>query len=262
MIPAYDNAWEDILAKAKALEFGEKHEAGDTFSNGHENFLQSAVYLYYYDGQETKARDYFKRAKEIYKDNPTSVQSRDGEYELSMPDFARVRFDDELGFQNVMLINRRIELAWQFGLAERSNAVMKRHLDAAKRTYEDFLEERQITSKADLDVQARQNIPPFEDLVLIQFIEMMASPQNSLPQKADTWRLAVPLLVAESDERALVFEAYVRMIPFLTSQAQLEGITGDIRNGFPVPPGFEEWYQQNVNQQPALPKPRQPSPTQ
>ncbi|MBX2852777.1 MAG: hypothetical protein KTR15_13665 [Phycisphaeraceae bacterium] len=264
MIPAYDRAWEDTLTKAKAGDFGDKHEAGDSFANGHENFLQSAVYLYYYDGQETKARDYFKRAKEIYADSPTSPVAEDGEYELSMPDFARVRFDDDLGFQNVMRILVRIRLAWRYGLAERSRAVMKRHLDSAKRSYDDYLEERQITARADLDVQARQNIPPFEDLVLSQFIEIMGSPEQgySLPQKANIWQLAVPLLVAESDERALVYEAYARMIPFLISQAQLEGLSGDIRNAFPPPQGFEQWYQQNVApQQPGLPPPPQPNPT-
>jgi hypothetical protein len=258
MIPAYDKAWEETIAKVRAGEFGERNRE-DTYANGHENFLQSAVYLYYYDGQEEKARDYFDRVKSIYGDSEKSVNARDGEYELSLPDFARVRFDDALGFQNVALINRRIELAIAYGLAERSRAVMKRHLDAAKRTYDGFLEERQTTARADLDVQGRQDLPPFEELVLNQFVELMSSTQYSLPQKTGIWQLSVPLLAAISDERALVYEAYGRMMPFLNSQGRLEGQTVDVATVFPQPRGYDQWYRANVTpQQPGLPLPPQP----
>lgn len=257
MIPAYDRAWQDTIEKVEAGEFGEKQTA-ETYANGHENFLQSAVYLYYYDGQETLARDYFKRAKELYANNPKSPAARDGDYELSLPDFARVRLDDDLGFQFAQLINTRIRMAWSFGLAERSRAVMKRHLDSAERTYNDFLEERQTTQRADLDVQARQAMPPFEELVLAQFIELMASTQYSLPQKAGIWQLAVPLLADISKQRALVYEAYGRMMPYLQSQAQLEGRSTDLSAAFPQPNGYDQWYQQSVTPQPPLPTPRQP----
>lgn len=253
MIPAYDRAVTSANEKAKAGEFGDRHKDGDTFVNGHENFLQAAVYLYYFDGQETRARDYFERVKELYSNRAQSPAAQDGHYELNLPDFARVRLDDDLGFQWAQLINVRIKMAWQYGLAERNQSLMKRHLDAAKQTYDDFLEDRQTTSRADLDVQARQGLPPFEDLVLIQFIEMMRSTQYSLTQKSDTWRLAAPLLVSASDERALLFEAYVRMTPFLRSQAELEGQTGDLSAAFPEPRGFQAWYQQNISQQPPLP---------
>ncbi|MGB1125527.1 MAG: hypothetical protein ACPG4Q_10005 [Phycisphaeraceae bacterium] len=262
MIPAYDTAWEEVMAKIEAGDFGEKKKT-QTFANGHENFLQSAVYLYYYDGQENRARDYFARAKEIYENSEQSPAAREGHYELNLPDFARVRLDDDLGFQYVQLINVRIQMAWKQGLAERSQNVMKRMLDAAKATYDDFLEERQTNQRADLSVQARQGLPPFEDLVLAQFIELMASTQYSLPQKAQTWQLALPLLAGASDERALVYEAYGRIMPFLESQAQLEGQTVDISAAFPQPRGYDQWYQQNIApQQPGLPAPNQPSQTQ
>lgn len=256
MIPAYDTAWNNVMAKIEAGDFGEKKRT-QTFANGHENFLQAAVYLYYYDGQEARARDYFARVKELYEDNAQSPAAEAGEYELGLPDFARVRLDDDLGFQWKQLIDVRIKMAWKYGLAERSRAVMKRHLDSAKATYDGFLEERQTTARADLDVQARQNLPPFEELVLGQFIEIMGSKQFSLPQKSGMWQLAVPLLAQMSDERALVYESYGRMMPFLTTQADLEGQSADINAVFPPPRGYAEWYEQNVApKQPTLPIPR------
>ncbi|MFK7789729.1 MAG: hypothetical protein AB8C95_09595 [Phycisphaeraceae bacterium] len=259
MIPAYDTAWTEVMAKIEAGEFGDKKRT-QTYANGHENFLQAAVYLYYYDGQENRARDYFARAKELYENNPQSPAAGDGDYELGLPDFARVRLDDDLGFQWKQLIDARIKMAWQYGLAERSRAVMKRMLDAAKTTYDGFLDERQTTARADLDVQARQNLPPFDELVLAQFVEIMASTQYSLPQKSNIWGLAVPLLAQMSDERALVYECYGRMMPFLTSQAQLEGRPEDILAAFPQPRGYDQWYQQNIQPQqpglPGLPQPR------
>lgn len=258
MIPAYDRAWEDTIAKVEAGEFGENKKV-ETYANGHENFLQAAVYLYYYDGQETKARDYFERVKELYGNRAQSPAFNDGHYELNLPDFARVRLDDDLGFQWEQLIKTRIRMAWQYGLADRSRAVMKRHLDSAEQTYNDYLEDRQTTARGDQSVQARQALPPFEDLVLNQFIEIMGSTQYSLPQKSNTWRLAAPLLVAVSDERALLFEAYGRMVPFLTAQAQLEGQTGDLSAAFPEPRGYQAWYQQNIAKQPPLPGVNQPS---
>ncbi|MEO0474379.1 MAG: hypothetical protein AAF085_00220 [Planctomycetota bacterium] len=262
MIPAYDRAWEDIMAKAKAGKFDEKHEDGNTFANGHENFLQSAVYLYYYDGQETKARDYFNRAKSIYVGNESSPVWQDGEYELSLQDFARVRLDDDLGFQWKQLIDSRIRLAWQYGIAERSQAVMKRHLDSAKQTYDGFLDERQTEARGDQSVQGRQNLPPFDELVLNQYVQIMAMPGNSLAQKSSLWRLGAPLLAGMSDERPLVYEAYFQMLPFIEGQAQLEGLTGDLTGAFPVPRGFEAWMQQNQQQQqPGLPGLPQPSQT-
>eukprot|EP00752_Nemacystus_decipiens_P016929 g15157.t1 len=264
MIPAYDTSWTQTIEKVQAGEYGEQHIDTRTYANGHENFLQAAVYLYYYDGQETLARDYFNRVKELYgkEDNNASPAYRDGHYNLSLPDFARVRLDDDLGFQFQQLINRRIRMAWTYGLTERSRAVMKRHLDAARQTYDDFLEDRQTTARADLDVQSRQGLVPFEDLVLNQFVEIMASTLYSLPQKSGIWQLAAPLLVSVSDERQLLFEAYGRMSPFLTSQAQLEGRTGDISAAFPEPRGYKAWYEQNVTpQQPGLPGLPQPSQT-
>ena len=261
MIPAYDRAWEDTIAKIEAGEFGENKKK-ETYANGHENFLQAAVYLYYNDGQETTARDYFERVKELYSNRAQSPAANAGHYELNLPDFARVRLDDDLGFQWEQLINVRIKMAWQYGLAERSRAVMKRLLDAAEQTYNDFLEDRQTTSRGDLDVQARQALLPFEDYVLIQFVEMMGSTQYSLPQKSGAWQLAAPLLNSASKERPLLFEAYGRMMPFLTAQAQLEGTDGDINAGFPMPRGYQEWYQQNISQQPPLPGVNPPSPRQ
>lgn len=264
MIPAYDRAWQDTIDKLKAGDFGDKHKDAKTYANGHENFLQAAVYLYYYDGQTTLARDYFRRVKELYnkKDNTISPAYEEGHYELNLPDFARVRFDDDLGFQAVQLINTRIKMAWRFGLAERSRAVIQRHLSDAKKTYDDFLAERQTTARGDLDVQARQDLLPFEDYVMIQFIEMMASTEYSLPQKAGIWQLAAPLLAGISDKRPLLFEVYGRMIPFLTGQADLEGRSADLRAAFPEPPGYQAWYQQTIEQQPALPGLPQPSQSQ
>ena len=158
----------------------------------------------------------------------------------------------------------RIRLAFQYGLDKRSTAVMKRHLDAAKQTYDEFLEDRQTTARADLDVQARQGLLPFEDLVLNQFLETMSSMRFSLPQKSSIWQLAAPLLASVSQERPLVYESYGRMVPYLQSQAQIEGRTmDDIAGAFPPPPGYAQWYQQNVNQPlPALPKPTEPSQNQ
>lgn len=259
MIPAYDRAVTSAKEKAAAGDFGEKHKDGDTFVNGHENFLQSAVYLYYYDGQETKARDYFERVKALYKDREASPAMQDGHYELNLPDFARVRLDDDLGFQWVKLINARIRMAWRFGLAERNRSVMKRHLDAARATYDGFLEERQTVARGSQDVQGRQALPPFEDLVLIQFLDLMRSTQYSLPQKSGIWQLAAPLLNSVSEERPLLFEAYGQMMGFLTSQAQLEGQSVDLNAAFPMPRGYEQWYQQNISQQPALPGLPQPN---
>lgn len=252
MIPAYDTAWEETIAKIEAGEFGEKKKL-DTYANGHENFLQAAVYLYYYDGQEVKARDYFERVKKLYSDREQSPAMKDGHYELNLPDFARVRLDDDLGFQTQQLISAKIRMAWSFGLAERSTAVMKRYLDSAKATYDEFLEERQTTARADLDVQARQGLLPFDEMVLNQFIDMMSSTQYSLPQKSGIWQLAAPLLNSISQERPLLFEAYDRMRPYLTTQAQLEGRSGDIANAFPKPRGYDEWVQQNTAGQPPLP---------
>lgn len=253
IIPAYDVAWEEVMAKIKAGDFGDKKKT-DTFANGHENFLQSAVYLYYYDGQEVRARDYFKRVKEIYGNSERSPAAEAGEYELGLADFARVRLDDDLGFQWKQLIDARIRMAWKFGLAERSRAVMKRHLDAAKKTYDGYLEDRQTIARADLDVKARQTLDPFEDLVLVQFVEIMRSTQFSLPQKSGIWQMAVPLLASVSDERQLVYEAYGRMGAFLRTQAELEGMPGDISGAFPQPRGYEQWYQENVGPiQPGLP---------
>ncbi|MEM6504613.1 MAG: hypothetical protein AAF711_04010 [Planctomycetota bacterium] len=264
MIPAYDIAWESTIKKIDAGEFGENKQS-DTYKNGHENFLQAAVYLYYYDGQEGKARDYFARVKEIYNkpDNTSSPAYRDGHYALNLPDFARVRLDDDLGFQYEQLINERIRRAWTYGLAERSQAVMKRHLDAAKATYDSYLEDRQTTSRADLDVQARQGMRPFEDLVLMQFIEIMASTQYSMPQKSGVWQLAAPLLNAISDQRDLLNESYALMMPYLSSQAQLESQAFNVAEVFPQPRNYQQWYEENVQpQQPALPGLPQPSQTQ
>ena len=256
MIPAYDTAWQDVMAKIEAGEFGEKKKT-QTFANGHENFLQAAVYLYYYDGQEIRARDYFAQAKELYENSEQSPVAKAGEYELGLADFARVRLDDDLGFQWKQLIDARIRLAWKYGLADRSRPVMKRMLDAAKATYDDFLGERETTARGDESVLGRQDLPPFEDLVLEEFIEMMGSTQYSLPQKSGIWQLAAPLLAEVSDERALVYEAYTRMIPFLATQAELEGQTVNISDGFPRPRGYEQWYQQNIQQQqPGLPVPK------
>ncbi|MGB0768112.1 MAG: hypothetical protein ACPGYV_10415, partial [Phycisphaeraceae bacterium] len=118
MIPAYDTAWQTTVDKANAGEFGDRHD-GDTYANGHENFLQAAVYLYFFEGKELKAREYFDRAKALYADSETSPAARDGHYNLNLPDFARVRMEDDLAFQDVARIIYAIRMAWSHGLAQR-----------------------------------------------------------------------------------------------------------------------------------------------
>jgi len=261
MIPAYDRAWEETVAKAKAGDFGERHADRDTYANGHENFLQAAVYLYYFEGKERLARDYFDRASELYASSPTSPAANDGHYNLNLPDFARVRMEDDLGFQEVARINYMIRSAWSRGLAQRDASVMKRYLDAAKTIYDDFLEDRQTERKADLVAQARQGLPPFDQLVRDHFVEMMISPEYSLPQKAGIWQLGGPLLNAYSDDSPLAYEAYAMMMGPIRTFASAEGWGEEITANFPKPRGFDEWYQQANPQsqpQPPLPLPGTP----
>ncbi|MGB0768892.1 MAG: hypothetical protein ACPGYV_14420, partial [Phycisphaeraceae bacterium] len=127
-------------------------------------------------------------------------------------------------------------------------------------SYDTMLEDRQTSRKADLDVQARQGLPPFEDMVLEQFVGLMQSAEYSLPQKAGIWQLGAPLLNGVSDQRALLFEAYAMMLPSVRTQAAAEGWGDAVTANFPQPRGFQEWYQQNVAR-PALPQPAQPDST-
>lgn len=252
MIPAYNTAWQDTMDKLEAGDFGDNANTS-TYSTGHENFLQAAVYLYYFKGRMDLASKYFEKCKALY-DRPDNMQSpamADGDYNLSISDFARVRLEDDLGFQGVAMIDFWIRQAWSRGLAERDPSVMARYLGAAKETYDSFLEDRQNTRKSDLSAQARQGLPPFEDLVLQAFLELMSTTDYSLPQKSGIWQLAAPLLAGISEKRPLVFEAYMFMQRTIQAQAQAEGWEIDLRSAFPEPKGFAQWYQQQQQNTPA-----------
>jgi len=251
MIPAYATAWEETMQKIDAGEFGEKHKGQtDTYANGHENFLQAATYLYYFSGRQDLARKYFDQAKKLYASSKSSPAAGDGQYNLSLSDFARVRLEDDLGFQQMQMINYWIRLAWTNGLASRDRNVMARYLGAAKQTYDKFLEDRQTSSKGEEGVQGRQAIPPFEDLVLGQFLMMMNSSEFSLPQKSGIWQIGAPLLASLSRDRPIIYEAYAMMFNFIQSQAKAEGWGDQIYSAFPEPNGFREWFQQQQNAQP------------
>jgi len=256
MIPAYDQAWQTVMDKIESGAFGDTHRT-DTYANGHENFLQSAVYLYYFEGRQDLARKYYDRVKQLYADSERSPSARAGEYNLSLRDFAIVRFEDDLGFQNVAAINFWIRMAWRQGLENRSGAIMNRYLDTARQRYDTFLQERQTSAKADTDVRGRQNLPPFEELVLQQLFEMMMDNQYSLIQKSRIWQLAGPLLAARSEDRPLVYEAYAMLKPIAAQQIQVESWDVELPAAFPAPPGFDAWYEQNFEQRQNVPAPLQ-----
>lgn len=250
MIPAYDVAWQHAIDMVRAGEFGEQHKE-KTYEDGHENFLQAATYLYYFEGNQAMARRYFERVRELYGDRRrgTTATAAEGEYNLSLPDFARVRLEDDMGFQGVQLINYYIRLAWQRGLSQRSEAVMVRYLKAAENTHREFLEERQTEVRGDEDAFGRQNIPPLNDLILAQFIDMMSTNEFSLISKSAIWTIAKKLLTRRSNaDQPLVYQAYAIMIPTLVQQAQAEGWGRDITSAFEPPNGFDAWYQQVIQQ--------------
>lgn len=261
MIPAYGKALDDFRQRAEEGAFGEDISM-DTFETGHENFLQSAVYLYYFEGDEDTAYDYYQKCRELYADSETSPAARDGHYNLSLRDFAIVRFEDELGFQDVAMINFWINFAWRNGIAERDRAVMARYLDAAKDRYDTFLEDRQTEVRGDRDAQGRQALPPFEDLLLQQYLEMMVSSEYSLIQKSRIWQLSAPLLAGLSEERPLIYECYAMLRPLAQNQIEIEGWGVETNAAFPPPRGFAEWYQQVTNPSgtPAPLRPGQPQP--
>lgn len=250
-IPAYGKALNDFIAKAKHGDYGKELKL-DTFNNGHENFLQSAVYLYYFEGKEELAFDYLQKCKELYANNPNSPAANAGHYNLSLRDFAIARMQDDLGFQNIASIYFWIDFAWRRGLAERSTAVMARYLDAAKNRYDHFLKERQTEQRGDRGVQARQGLPPFEDILLQQYQGMMLSSEYSLGQKSIIWRNSAPLLASLSQDRPLLYECYKMLRPTVEQQLEVEGWQVDLDAEFPAPRGYAQWNQQFL-QGPVIP---------
>jgi len=252
MIPAYDRAWTEAIEKLESGAFGDDVST-TSLSNGHENFLQSAVYLYYFEGQDQLAREYYDRVKSLY-DTPENMSSparREGHYSLSLPDFARVRLADDLGFQNEALIMNMIRMAWTHGLAERDPGVMGRYLNAAKQAHDSYIEGLD-TAQRDPNAPGRQGIPiDFDELVVLGLTNLMTSGDYSIMQKRDIWILAAPLLNSQSTaEKPLVFQAYLEMIPIIAQQAEVEGYEQEVISAFPRPAGFDEWYQQNFSQAP------------
>ena len=206
------------------------------------------MYLYYLKGREDLARKYFQQAKERYAGGGSPAAEK-GHYNLQLGDFARVRMEDDLNFQDVELILFWIRRAWLNGLADRDRGVMFRYLRAGKQKYDAVLEDRQTERKFDEAAQARQGLPPFEQLVLDEFQALMMSSQYSLPQKASIWELAAPLLAGLSDEQPMVFQAYAALLPVVGMQAQMEGWGEEVVANFRVPRGYQEWVEQNTRGQ-------------
>lgn len=253
MIPAYDRAWREVMDKIESGAFGDRVRT-DTYRDGHENFLQSAVYLYYFEGNQNMAQRYYDRVRELYAQREDSVDGVFGEYNLSLQDFAIVRMEDELGYQSVANINFWIRFAWQHGLEQRSRAVMNRYLNTAKQRYDDFLEDRQTVARGETDVLGRQALPPFENLVLQQLMEMMVSSEFSLLQKSRIWELSKPLLASRSTESPLVYQAYAALRPVAMRQIQIEQWNVPFATAFSEPEGFSAWFEQAVGQ-PVAPSP-------
>jgi len=251
MIPAYEKAVNDTTKLIEDGVFGD-HDAS-TYERGHENFLQSAVVLYYFEGDDVMARRTLERAKEQYanKEDGSAVDS-DGEYNLSLGDFVLTRLKDDLGFQWETAIVSLIDRGWREGIAARDTAVMRRKLGMAKAVYDDYLEDRQTTAKNDTTVQARQALPPFDEMIQLGFVNVITDPSYTLPQKSMIWRTGGPMLAAVESERPIALLAYREMVGYLNQQAEIEDFGGDLRAMFPEPPGYREWVQNqnNAQQQP------------
>ncbi len=253
MIPAYERAVVQTREMFERGDFGETHNL-DTYNRGHENFLQAAVVLYYFDGDEANARKYFQMAQDEYGQDPDSVVAGDGDYNLRLADFVRARMEDELGFQAIEMIQFWIREAFRRGIASRNPNEMRRYFDQGKAAYDSFLKERQTERKNDADVQGRQNLPPFGDLVLFYFLDAMADPGFTLPQKSSIWREGAQLVaIAEADmkpeeRRPLLFLSYWQIQPPLNQQAQAAGWADGWQVLFPEPRGYREWYELNQQQ--------------
>ncbi len=258
MIPAYERA---VLETKELIEqgvFGDRQKNVDTYDRGYENFLQSAVVLYYLDSNEEYARRYYQRVQDQFANDPDSVNATDGDYNLQVADFVRVRMQDELGFQTIQMIEFWIRQAWRQGVTTRDPAVMQRYLAQGKATYDQFLAERQTSVKNDADVQARQDLAPFGELVLVYFLEVMNDPSYTLPQKAAVWRQGAVMLANIEAPQPLAFVGFMEMYPLLNQQAQAEGWGEGWQSQFLEPRGFREWYQQMQQQQPAQTGPVRP----
>lgn len=255
MIPAYEKAVDETRKLVSSKEFGD-HKT-DTYDMGHENFLQSAVVLYHFNGDDLKARIYYKRLQDEYSEDDPRV-AKVADYKLtSIEDFARIRLEDGLGFLETELISYWIRRAWSQGIASRDPAVLRRNLASAKQNYDKHLEDRTTNIKNDADVKGRQDLAPFGEMVVIHFLAMLEDPSYSIVQKSGIWRMGGPLLASLEAQVPLAMIAYREMIPVINQQARVEGWAGDLQAMFPEPPGYQEWAQQL----PAQPQPpRQPTP--
>lgn len=245
MIPAYARAWRDALDKIEAGEYGENHKT-NTYTDGHENFLQAAVYLYYFEGNEGQAKKYYDEVVKLYSERDNSPAREEGHYRLSLRDFAVVRLADDMKFQDVALINYFIRQAWQEGLAQNDQGVMNRYLNMAEQKYKQYHEDGQteIRGQDVGQVAARQAIPlKFNELVLSHFIEMISSTEYSLRKKAQIWSYARPRLNNMGiDNYTAAFHAFRIMWPILERQAESEGWSTERLRQFQPPNGFQENY--------------------
>ncbi|MFN3167674.1 MAG: hypothetical protein ACE37H_11490 [Phycisphaeraceae bacterium] len=259
MIPAYERAVTDTTQLIEDGVFGD-HDA-TTYERGHENFLQSAVVLYYFEGNDLMARQTFERAKKQYANKGAvgSAVDEDGEYNLGLGDFVRTRLEDELGFQYEAYITSLIDQGWREVIVARDPAVMQRKLVMAKSLYDQYLEDRDTGAKNDVSLdRGRQSLPPFDELIQLGFLNVVRDPGYTLPQKEIIWRRGASMLASVESERPVALIAYREMVGFLNQQAEIEGFGGDLRAMFPEPPGYRDWLQTQDNAQPPRPAPVRP----
>jgi tetratricopeptide (TPR) repeat protein len=227
--PRFIDSYEKYLQLAyDALDRQSKENVKDSYASGHENFLLEAMRLHYLYGDVDKAREYHRRAMELYGALPHNQFS--GRYNQPMADLIVAELTEGIDLMHGArtFIDAMIQRAMREGLAVGSATTYARYLELAEKVREKYMKNAVTTATVNESL-SRMGIPPIRKLVEESMLQAMQSPSYALLFRARVWA-NMPLEI-----RQRIFD---RMKDVTYQQAQQSGY--DPARMFPEPEGMDE----------------------
>ncbi|MEM1355883.1 MAG: hypothetical protein AAGC44_04160 [Planctomycetota bacterium] len=227
LIPAYGIALG--FTRERIASGNYKVTSTNTYDQGWENFLQVALVFYYFGGNLDQAQQTWARLKEEFGDSDRSALAPDGEYNLSMSDFAYERLKDELGTQDEFLIRQMLRWALQRGVAANDMALTTRLIAAAKKNYDDVAAKREAAGEhvglQGQGVQGRRSLSPWPEIVQLEMTNFLTNPGYPIFSRGNIWRVAGGVLMSQSEQVPLHMLVYFSMRPVIEAQIQAQQLT-------------------------------------
>ncbi len=240
-ISSYENALTKAIKHLEAA--GRKGGAYDSFKAGYENFLLQATMFEYLYGDVAEAQRYYDKIRNEVQHAPNSTPILSGKYlqPLEQLVYGEMVENMDMIANSRQAIDAFLSRGIMIGLGMNRVDQFQRFVKVAQKVHEEYNKKQGYDTV--ISSAKRMALPPFDEILVNNFMEYMKSPQNDALLKARVWRNA-PLDLKQ--------KSYDRLFPVVTVQMANMGLDPNL--AFAEPDGMDLYRKANPEKRVEDPK--------